>query len=45
MQVGGERKLTIPPNMAYGKEGSGAIPKDATLTFGTCILSMGKLRW
>lgn len=38
MQVGGERKLTLPPNMAYGKKGTDGIPKNSTLIFGqsTC---------
>jgi FKBP-type peptidyl-prolyl cis-trans isomerase 2 len=42
MQVGGERKLTVPPNMAYGKEGSGPIPKNTTITFGTWIPFVGR---
>ncbi|KAG6918710.1 hypothetical protein DXG01_012195 [Tephrocybe rancida] len=33
MQVGGERKLTLPPAMAYGKNGTDGIPKNATLIF------------
>jgi FK506-binding nuclear protein len=34
MRVGDKRKLTIPPQMAYGSKGiSGAIPGNATLLF------------
>ena len=34
MQVGGERVLTIPPNMAYGKKKMADIPPNSTLIFG-----------
>lgn len=38
MKVGGTRKLTIPPQFAYGEQGSGSIPGNATLTFTVKVL-------
>lgn len=40
MKVGGKRRLTIPPELAYGSQGQGQIPANSTLVFEIELVSV-----
>jgi FK506-binding nuclear protein len=40
MSVGGERRITIPANLAYGKKALPGIPANSTLVFDVKLLEI-----
>ena len=42
MKEGGERQITIPPELGYGTRGGGAVPPNATLIFDVYLIKVRK---
>lgn len=42
MKIGERRRLTIPPNLAYGKKGKANVPPNATMIFEVVLLEISK---
>ena len=40
MKVGGQRRLVVPPDLAYGSSGVGSIPPNATLVFDIGLIAV-----
>jgi len=40
MRVGGRRRITVPPNLGYGSQGTNGIPGNTTLKFDITLLSI-----